>query len=105
VEADSSDYAAGGVLSQKGDDGKLYPCAFYSRKYNQAELNYEIYDKEMLAVVECLETWRHHLEGSGMKTTIFTDHKNLLWFTETKVYNLSNRRNSIIPPKFRILAF
>jgi hypothetical protein len=92
LEVDSSDYAAGGVLSQRSDEGKLYPCAFYSRKYNPAELNYEIYDKEMLAVVECLETWRHHLEGSGMKITIFSDHKNLLWFTETKVYNRRQAR-------------
>jgi hypothetical protein len=92
IEADSSDYAAGGVLSQRDEDGKLHPCAFYSRKYNATELNYEIYDKEMLAVVECLETWRHHLEGSGNKTTIFSDHKNLLWFTETKIYNRRQAR-------------
>ena len=87
LETDSSDRALGVVASQRGDDGILYPIAFYSRKLNSAELNYEIYDKEMLAIVETMDKWRHYFEGLGHKTVIITDHKNLLWFTETKVYN------------------
>jgi RNase H-like domain found in reverse transcriptase/Reverse transcriptase (RNA-dependent DNA polymerase)/Integrase zinc binding domain/Chromo (CHRromatin Organisation MOdifier) domain/Integrase core domain/Retroviral aspartyl protease len=92
LETDSSDRAFGAVASQRGDDGILYPIAFYSRKLNAAELNYEIYDKEMLAIVETMDRWRHYFEGSGHKTTIITDHKNLLWFTETKVYNRRQAR-------------
>ena len=54
VETDASDYALGGVISQRGEDCLLHPIAFYSRKLTLAELNYEIHDKELLAIVECL---------------------------------------------------
>jgi RNase H-like domain found in reverse transcriptase/Reverse transcriptase (RNA-dependent DNA polymerase)/Integrase zinc binding domain/Chromo (CHRromatin Organisation MOdifier) domain len=92
IEVDASDFAYGGVLSQY-HDGVLHPCAFISKKFTAAELNYEIYDKEMLAIVKCMyDHWRHYLEGSGQQVQIFTDHKNLLWFTETKVYNRRQAR-------------
>jgi len=55
VEADASDYATGGVLSVKCEDGKWRPAAFISKSLNTTERNYEIYDKEMLAVIRCLE--------------------------------------------------
>jgi len=48
LETDALDYADGGVVSQYDDDGVLHPCAFFSLKFTAAELNYEIYDKEML---------------------------------------------------------
>ena len=51
VEADASDFATGAVLSQKQDDGKIHPIAFMSKSLNDAERNYEIYDKELLAVI------------------------------------------------------
>jgi len=51
LEADTSDFALGAVVSQKGPDGKIPPIAFHSRKFNQAEMNYEIYN-EMLVIVE-----------------------------------------------------
>ena len=88
METDASDYAIGAILSQLDENtGLLHPCAFFSRKFTAAELNYEIYDKEMLAVVDGFSTWRHYLEGSGHQTQVITDHKNLLWFSETKIYN------------------
>jgi hypothetical protein len=46
----------------------------------------------MLAIVETMDKWRHYFEGSGHKTTVISDHKNLLWFTETKVYNCRQAR-------------
>jgi hypothetical protein len=93
VEADASDYAEGGVISQRDPGtGELHPIAFWSRKFNPAELNYEIYDKEMLAIVDTMEHYRHYFEGLGQQTVIFSDHKNLLWFTETKVYNRRQAR-------------
>jgi hypothetical protein len=55
VEADSSGYDVGGVLSQIDDKGILRPCAYYSKKNALAKCNYKIYDKELLAVVQCLE--------------------------------------------------
>jgi hypothetical protein len=64
IEPDASDYALGSVMSQRGPDGKLHPIAFHSRKLTPAEMNYEIYDKELLAIVDCFEKWRHYLEGA-----------------------------------------
>jgi len=87
LEADASDYVLGAVVSQKMPDGLLHPIAFHSRKFNPAELNYEIYDKKMLAIVDSLEHYRHLFEGLGQQITIYSDHHNLLWFIEMKVYN------------------
>ena len=56
VVCDASGWATGGALMQWIDE-KLRPVAFFSRKMTPAEVNYEIYDKEMLAVVACLEEW------------------------------------------------
>ena len=84
LETDSSDYVNGGVLSQYDDDGVLHPVAFYSKNLNPAECNYEIYDKELLAIVKCLEAWRPELEATEIPIKIFTDHKALEHFMETK---------------------
>ena len=70
VEADASDYAMGGVLSVKGEDGKWRPVAFISKSLNDIERNYEIHNKEMLAVIRYLEAWRHFLEGARTKFEI-----------------------------------
>ena len=86
IEADASDSAIGGVLSQK-HRGRLHPVAFQSRKLSPAELNYEIYDKEMLAIVHCFKQWRHYLEGAIRPITVYTDHKNLEYFATTKQLN------------------
>jgi hypothetical protein len=92
VEADASEYAMGAVLSQKNEAGTLHLCAFFSCKFVSAEQNYEIYGKEIWVIVEALENWRHYLEGSRNKTIVYSDHKNLLWFAETKLYNRHQAR-------------
>ena len=61
MEVNISDYAIGGVLSIKCEDGKWRPVAFLSKFLNKAEKNYKIHDKEMLAVIRGLENWRHLL--------------------------------------------
>jgi len=92
VETDSSDFALGGVLSQKDDEGKLHPVAFHSRKLMPAEINYEIHDKELLAIVDCFEKWRRYLEGAAHRTEVFSDHQNLAYFTTAKVLNRRQAR-------------
>ena len=62
VEADASDFATGGVLSMKCEDERWRPVAYISKLLNEAERNYEIHDKEMLAIIRCLKAWRHFLE-------------------------------------------
>ena len=85
IEMDASDQAVGACLYQR-KDGKWHPVAYYSRKMLQAEQNYDIHDKELLAVVNALEHWRVYAESSS-KLTIFTDHKNLTTFTTMKKLN------------------
>jgi len=87
VEADASDYAMGGVLLTKCEDGKWRPVAFISQSLNTTERNYKIHDKEILAVIRCLEAWRHYLEGARLEFEIWTDHKNLQYFMTSQKLN------------------
>ena len=87
LETDASDWASGGVLSQYDDEGRLRPVAYFSAKHSAQECNYEIYDKELLAIIKALEEWRPELSGSQEPFEIVTDHKNLEYFTTTKVLN------------------
>lgn len=84
VEADASDAAIGAVFNQLDERGKIRPIAFYSCKFSDAELNYEIHDKELLAIVKATREWRHYIEGASEQTVVWSDHKNLTYFTTTK---------------------
>jgi len=64
VEADVSDFAIGGVLLIKWEDERWRLVVYISKSLNKAERNYEIHDKEMLVIIQCLEVWRHFLEGA-----------------------------------------
>jgi RNase H-like domain found in reverse transcriptase/Integrase zinc binding domain/Chromo (CHRromatin Organisation MOdifier) domain len=65
----------------------MRPVAYYSRKMTEPELNYDIHDKELLAVVEAFREWRVYLEGTKYPVQVYTDHKNLLYWTTTKQLN------------------
>ena len=85
VETDASDYAVAAILSQiSPTDGDLHPLASYSRGMAPAELNYEIYDKELLAIFDAFRQWRNYLEGSTHIVLVLSDHKNLEYFATTK---------------------
>ena len=90
IETDASEYALGAVMSQECEDGRLHPVAFHSRKFQPEEINYDIHDKEMLAIVAALKEWEHMLKSCQEEFTVFTDHKNLEYFASTKV--LSRRQ-------------
>ena len=78
MEADSLDFATEAVLSQESlNDSKWHPVTFLSKSLSPVEYNYEIHDKEMLAVVRTIEEWRHFVEGAEHQFEIWTDHKNL----------------------------
>jgi len=96
IEADSSDFASGAVLSQQlpGED-KWHPVAFYSKSLSPVERNYEIHDKEMLTIIRALEEWRHFLEGAQHLVEIWTDHKNLEYFMIAKKLNRRQARWSL----------
>ena len=86
LESDSSDFATGGILSQEVN-GKFLPLAFRSKALSEAERNYEIYDKEMLAIMQGLEDWRHYLIGTREPFEIWTDHQNLTYFRKPQKLN------------------
>ena len=90
VEADSSDFALGAVLSQRQND-KWHPVAYLSKSLTEAERNYEIYDKELLAIMTALAEWRHYLL-TGKEFEIWTDHQNLCYFRKAQKLNRRQAR-------------
>ena len=101
VKADASDFATGGVLSQlSAEDGKWHPVAFLSKSLSPVQRNYEVHDKELLAIIRCLEEWRHFLEGATHKIEIQTDHQNLIYFQEAQNLNRRQARWSLFLSRF-----
>ncbi|KAL9562741.1 hypothetical protein ACKAV7_013093 [Fusarium commune] len=87
LETDSSDFALGGQIGQRDDENKLHPVVFYSCKLQGAELNYPIYDKEFLAIINYFKEFRHYLIGSMHQVKVYTDHQNISHFATTQELN------------------
>ena len=100
VEADASDFTMEGVLSMKCEDERWRPMAYISKSLNKAERNYEIHNKEMLAIIWCLEAWRHFLEEAKDQFEIWTDHKNLEYFMKAQKLNWRQARWSLYLSRF-----
>jgi hypothetical protein len=88
------------VLFQEGEGRRLHPVAFYSRKFSAVEINYEIHDKELLAIVDSFKKWRHLLEGASYQLTVYTDHKNLKYFITARVLNCRKACWNILLSRF-----
>jgi hypothetical protein len=101
LETDASGYAIAGCLSQYDEQGILQPVAYFSRKMNVHECNYEVHDKELLAVVQCLQEWDAELRSVEGFTTI-TDHKNLEYFTKPRMLNERQMRWSLLLGRYNI---
>lgn len=85
VEVDASNLGTGAVVSQQGErDDKLHPCAFLSRRFSPTERNYDVGDRELLAIKLALEEWRHWLEGAEQPFLVWTDHKNIEYIRSAK---------------------
>ena len=84
IETDASDGVIAGVLSQQHLDGEWYPVAYFSKMMAPAECNYEVHDKEMLAIVRSLDQWRPEIHGAASRVQIYTDHKALEYFMHSK---------------------
>ncbi|KAF7785180.1 hypothetical protein Agabi119p4_1345 [Agaricus bisporus var. burnettii] len=91
VEVDASNYGTGAVLSQE-QENKWHPVAFMSKTLSEAERNYEIYDKELLAIIKALKLWRHYLLDAKEQFEIWTDHENLKYFREPQKLNARQAR-------------
>jgi len=94
-ETDASDFAISAILSQLHGD-VWHPIAFFSRKMIPAECNYEVHDKELLAIVMALKQWRHYCEGSAHTIQILTDHNNLRGFMGVKALTGRQARWSLV---------
>ena len=62
------------VLRQYDHNGELKAYSYLSKAFNLAERNYQIYDWELLAIVQALKTWRHYLLGTPHPVTIWCDY-------------------------------
>ena len=78
---DASDYATGAILEQRDALGRSHSIAYFSKSLQLAELNYEIHDKELLAIIHALKHFQHYIQGSPHVTKILSDHANLKYFT------------------------
>ena len=85
VETDALDYALAAILSIVNEDNEVHLVAFHSYTFTAEELNYNTHNKELLAIFEAFKIWQHYLEGLVYPIDIVMDHKNLEYFSTTKV--------------------
>jgi hypothetical protein len=100
---DTSDFATGAILEQPDALNRWHPVAFHSKSLQPAERNYEIHDKELLAIVRALEIFRHYLEGRDNTTEIWTDHGNLVYFFTKQKLTRRQARWSLYLSHFRFI--
>ncbi|KAF8643278.1 hypothetical protein AX16_009113 [Volvariella volvacea WC 439] len=82
IETDTSKVATGGVLKQQDSNGDWHPVAYLSQALDPMQTNYQIYDQELLAIIQALQVWRHHVLGNRYTTTVYCDHQNLTYYRE-----------------------
>ena len=73
------------ILSIMTKDNEIHPVAFHSQMFSALELNYNVYDKELFAIFKAFKIWQHYLEGSASPIDVVMDHKNLEYFSTTKI--------------------
>ena len=99
VETDTSDHALAAILST-WLDSNVHPIMFHSRVFSSIKLNYDIHDKELLAIFEAFKKWRHYLKGTPVE--VFTDHKNLVYFYKSKTLSRRQARWSEFLSQFNL---
>ena len=75
------------MLLQTDANGEWHPCSYLSQSFSSTKRNYNIYDRELLAIIQALKSWRQYLHGSPFPIQIFTDHKNLTYFCKAQSLN------------------
>ena len=103
METDALDYALTVILSIVNKDNEIYLVAFHSRTFTMAELNYNIHNKELLAIFEAFKIWRHYLKGLAYPIDVVIDHKNLEYFSTTKVLTWRQARWSEYLSQFNLV--
>ncbi|KAF8761550.1 hypothetical protein RHS01_01325 [Rhizoctonia solani] len=100
LEANASGVAMGAILSQQGGDNQLHPIAYMSKSFLGAKANYDMHDKELLAIIKALEEWRIFLEATVKPIQVFTDHRNLEYWMQAQTFNWRHARWRIFLSNF-----
>jgi hypothetical protein len=96
VQTDASNHGMGAILSQKGEEladlnketmPKLHPIAFYLATFTPTQQKYNIYEKELSAVIKSLEHWRPYLAWGKHQFIVLTDHANLTFWKHPQKLN------------------
>ena len=97
LQTGASAYGMGAILSQvadtcdtppaKNSKPKLHPLAYYLATFLPAERNYDIYERELLAMMKALAHWHHYLGWTKFPFIILTDHANLQYWKAPKNLN------------------
>jgi hypothetical protein len=87
VEVDASNYAIGAVLMQRDGKKVAHPVAFFSKTMNEAQRNYDVYNRELLALLEMFRHWRQYLHQAAHQVLVHTDHANLLFWKNPGDHN------------------
>ena len=103
IMTDASLFAAGAILLQADTNSDLHPCAYFSRTFLPAERNYDIYDRELLAVILALTEWCQYVQGTSHPVTIITDHKNLSYLKDPHKLSRRQARWSLFLQDFDII--
>ena len=101
LETNALDLALAAILSIR-TNGDIHPIAFHSWTLQAAELNYDVHDKELLAIVKAFKKWRHYFEGTANLVEVITDHKNLTYFCSSKVLTRCQARWSELLSQFNL---
>ena len=87
VKVDASNYAIDAVLMQRDDKNVMHPVAFFSKTMNDVQRNYDVYNRELLALIKMFRHWRHYLHQAVHTVKVHTDHANLLYWKNPRDHN------------------
>ena len=102
LETDTLKHASGAVLRQQDSNGDWHPCGYLSKSFTETERNYNIGNRELLAVIRALEEWRHYLLGSPHEVILLSDHKNLGYFKQPQKLNPRQARWNITLSQYNL---
>ena len=103
METNALDYALTTILSIVNEDNEVHLVAFHSYTFTAEELNYNTHNKELLAIFEAFKIWQHYLEGLAYPINVIMDHKNLEYFSTTKVLTWRQARWSEYLSQFNLV--
>ncbi len=105
LKINAFNYVKDDILSQYDDESVLHSIVFYSKSMISAECNYHIYDKKLLAIIQCFEHWWFELEDIELSVQMFTDHQTLKIFMKNKqlTWQQANYLNILLKFNFQII--